>query len=80
MTDAKKHTGFGIAHILDKHPDFDLNKIPEIIQKGEKSETRNGFNISYKDYIIGINDGYKINNKKVINNRWIVTSFEKKKN
>ena len=54
--------------------------MPKIIKKGEVSKTRNGFNISYKDYIIGINDGYKINGVKVSNNRWVVTSFEKKKN
>ena len=78
VTDSKLHKGFGLAHILDKHPNFDLTLIPKIIKKGTIIKTRNGFNIQLGKYVIGINDGYKINGVKNNNNRWIVTSFEKK--
>jgi len=68
VTNAKLHKGYGLAHILDKHPDFSLDEIPKIIKKEEITKTRNGFNISYK-----------VNGVRISNNRWIVTSFEKEK-
>lgn len=79
VTNEKLHKGFGLAHIIDKHPDFKVNEIPKIIKNGTVIKTRNGFNILYRDFIIRINDGYKVNGQKISGNRWIVTSFEKDK-
>lgn len=84
ITNAKKHEGFGFAHIKDKHPDFDVNLIPEIIKNGkiinkqEKTDLQKvqNINIRYKNYKLGIRNGFNMNNKKVSSNRWIVTSFE----
>ena len=79
VTNPKLHKGFGLSHIIDKHPDFNLDDMPGIIEKGTVSNTRNGFNITYKDFVIGVNDGYKVDGVKVSENRWVVTSFERKK-
>ncbi|MBO4638803.1 MAG: hypothetical protein J5710_03520 [Treponema sp.] len=83
VTDAKKHKGFGLSHILDKHPTFDVNLIPEIIKNGtfdnpKKKDLKKmqNINIKYKNYKLGIRNGYNVDNKKVRSNRWIVTSYE----
>ena len=79
ITDAKKKKGLGLVHILDKHPDFDVKKIPEIIENGTIEKTFNGYNIVYKNYIVGINKGWNDKGVKVSqNNHWVVTSYEKK--
>ena len=44
----QKKKGMGLVHILNKHPDFDLRKIPKIIKKGKLEKTYNGYNIIYK--------------------------------
>ncbi len=78
VTDAKKHKGYGLAHIIDKHPEITPAIIEQIISKGEVSKTYNGFNIKYKNYVIGVNKGFKADGKLITNNNWIVTTFEKK--
>lgn len=77
VTDAQKHTGYGLIHILDKHPDITPEIINTIIEKGKLENTYNGYNIAYNDYIVGINKGYKENGKYVTTDNWIVTSFKK---
>lgn len=77
VTDAKKHKGYGLAHILEKHPEIDSEKITEIVSNGETKKTRNGYNIEYDGYIVGINKGFKKNGEFVTTDNWIVTSFKK---
>ena len=75
ITDIENHKGYGLAHILDKHPEFDVHKIPEIIEKGEvvkRAGRDEGYNIEYKGYKIGINKGFN----KEGENKWIVTAFD----
>ncbi|WP_407927920.1 PBECR2 nuclease fold domain-containing protein [Campylobacter molothri] len=77
VTDKIKHKGYGLSHIVDKHPDLDLNIIPEIVEKGDIIQRENrekSFNIVFKDYILGVNKGFN----KSVGNQWIVTAFEKK--
>ncbi|MCR2114347.1 PBECR2 nuclease fold domain-containing protein, partial [Campylobacter upsaliensis] len=78
ITDLERHKGYGLAHILDKHPEFDVFKIPQIIEQGEIQKTYNGYNVVTNDYIVGLNKGFKDKEGKVINdsNVWVVTSFE----
>ena len=70
----------GLAHIIQKHTDLDLNLIPQIVKKGNIKKTYNGFNILTDDYIVGINQGFSENNKKISDDLWIVTSFKRKDN
>ncbi|ULO00167.1 hypothetical protein CMOL_1015 [Campylobacter sp. RM10537] len=77
VTDKIKHKGYGLSHIIDKHPDLDLNIIPEIVEKGDIIQRENrekSFNIVFKDYILWVNKGFN----KSVGNQWIVTAFEKK--
>ncbi|MDE7317815.1 MAG: hypothetical protein K2N12_08840 [Helicobacter sp.] len=76
ITDASKHKGYGLAHILDKHPDFDIDFIPKIVEHGHIEKTHNGFNVLYGDYLVGVNKGFKINGKMTSDNNFIVTAFE----
>ena len=77
VTNAEKQKGFGLVHILDKHPDLDLYKIPEIIEKGKIKKTYNGYNIILDDYIVGINKGFKDKKGNILgDNLWIVSSFD----
>lgn len=78
VTDPKTHKGYGLAHIFDKHPEITPEIINEIISKGEKTESHNGYNLSYKGYVVGINNGWKENGKKITSDNWIVTSFYKR--
>ncbi|MGX2973449.1 putative barnase/colicin E5 family endoribonuclease, partial [Helicobacter sp. T3_23-1059] len=79
ITDAQKHEGYGLSHIIDKHPELDLHKIPEIIEKGEV-ESKNGIksivlNDGGKEYRIGLSKGWKGKGE----NEWILTAYENKK-
>lgn len=77
VIDKIKHKGYGLSHIIDEHPELDLNIIPEIIEKGEIVQRKNrekSINIVFKDYILGLNKGFNKNGE----NQWIVTAFEKK--
>ena len=78
VTDFEKHKGYGLAHIIDKHPEFDIFNIPKIIEKGKIEKTYNGYNIVTDDYIVGLNKGFKDKDGNIINdsNVWVVTSFE----
>ena len=78
VTDFEKHKGYGLAHILDKHPEFDIFNIPKVIEQGKIEKTYNGYNIVTDDYIVGLNKGFKDKDGNIINdsNVWVVTSFE----
>ena len=76
ITDASKHKGYGLAHILDKHPDFDIDFIPKIVEKGEIVNQNGIYTIWYKQddkyYKVGISKGFKGERE----NQWIVTAYE----
>lgn len=78
ITNAQKKEGYGLAHIIDKHPDLDLNLIPKIIENGTIKKTHNGYNIATDKYIVGINKGWSEKGVRKGDNLWIVTSFEAK--
>ncbi|MDE6978499.1 MAG: hypothetical protein K2O85_02910, partial [Helicobacter sp.] len=73
VTDAKNHKGYGLAHILDKHPDFDVNLIAEIMEKG-KLNIQNDVRarLEYGDYIVGLSREFKGEEAN-----FIITAFEK---
>ncbi|MGX2973318.1 putative barnase/colicin E5 family endoribonuclease, partial [Helicobacter sp. T3_23-1059] len=77
ITDAQKHEGYGLSHIIDKHPELDLHKIPEIIERGEVESKKGITTIWHKDsdgkiYKLGISQGF--NGKG--DNKWVVTAYE----
>ncbi|WP_219350128.1 DEAD/DEAH box helicase family protein [Helicobacter sp. 11S02596-1] len=71
VTNAEKHTGYGLAHIVDKHPEA-VNKIPEIIKKGKLLKDNGIYTIYDKDYRVGLSKGW--NNKG--DNHWIISSYK----
>lgn len=79
IVDPKTLKGYGLCKIFAKHPEMTPELISEIIKKGTLSKTYNGFNLTYGDYIVGLNKGYKENGKLVTVDNWIVTSFKSKK-
>lgn len=78
ITNAKKKGGYGLAHIIDKHPDLDLNLIPQIIENGTITKTHNGYNIATNKYIVCINKDWREKGIRKGDNLSIVTSFEAK--
>ncbi|MGI7583790.1 hypothetical protein ACNF7N_04340 [Campylobacter coli] len=76
VTDKIKHKGYGLAHIIDKHPELDLKLISDIVDKGKLNNQNNiRYRIEYKNYIIGLSSEYKGNKK----NFFIITAFERYK-
>ncbi|EJH6047120.1 hypothetical protein ACOIM5_001834, partial [Campylobacter jejuni] len=74
-TDKIKHKGYGLAHIIDKHPELDLKLISDIIDKGKLNNQNNiRYTIEYKNYIIGLSSEYKGNKRT-----FIITAFERYK-
>lgn len=75
VTNAEKHTGYGLAHIIDKHPEV-VDRIPEIINNGELKNTNGVNTIILKsedgNYHIGLSKGW---HKKGENN-WILTAYQ----
>ncbi|HDZ4960032.1 TPA: hypothetical protein RTG21_000539 [Campylobacter jejuni] len=75
VTDKIKHKGYGLAHIIDKHPELDLKLISDIIDKGKLNNQNNiRYRIEYKNYIIGLSSEYKGNKRT-----FIITAFERYK-
>ena len=75
VTDAKKHKGYGLAHIVDKHGEQAARQIPQIIKDGKLAkDTQGRLRIETQSHIVGINDTY--GDEKI--GHWIVTSYEKK--
>ena len=79
ITDPKKMKGYGLKKIVAKHPEVTPELITEVVTKGRKEETHNGCNLLYRDYVVGLNHGYRENGKYVTNDHFIVTSFKNKK-
>ncbi|EOL9497453.1 PBECR2 nuclease fold domain-containing protein [Campylobacter coli] len=75
VTDKIKHKGYGLAHIIDKHPELDLKLISDIVDKGKLNNQNNiRYRIEYKNYIIGLSSEYKGNKRT-----FIITAFERYK-
>lgn len=75
VTEAKKHKGYGLAHIVDKHGEQAARQIPQIIKDGKLAkDTQGRLRIETQSHIVGINDTY--GDEKI--GHWIVTSYEKK--
>ncbi|ELQ2446605.1 hypothetical protein QTC61_001465 [Campylobacter jejuni] len=75
VIDKIKHKGYGLAHIIDKHPELDLKLISDIIDKGKLNNQNNiRYRIEYKNYIIGLSSEYKGNKRT-----FIITAFERYK-
>lgn len=73
VTDEIKHKGYGLAHIIDKHPDLDLKLISEIIKNGKLIKDNKGrIRIQFDNKVVGIKDNWKGDKT----NAWIVTSYE----
>ena len=74
VTDKEKHTGYGLAHIIDKHGMDAVAKIGEAVKNGkiEKNSTNNQIFIEKDNYHLGLRQQWN-GNKKI----WIVTGFEK---
>ncbi len=73
--DKIKHKGYGLAHIIDKHPELDLKLISDIVDKGKLNNQNNiRYRIEYKNYIIGLSSEYKGNKRT-----FIITAFERYK-
>ena len=77
VTDPKKFTGYGLAKIFAKHPEATPELIQEVVTKGKREKTYNGWNLEYNGFIVGINNGWNENGKKVTTDNFIVTSFKK---
>ncbi|EAJ5121215.1 hypothetical protein DIO23_08235, partial [Campylobacter coli] len=67
VIDKIKHKGYGLAHIIDKHPELDLKLISDIVDKGKLNNQNNiRYRIEYKNYIIGLSSEYKGNKRTFI--------------
>lgn len=77
ITNAQTHEGYGLAHIIDKHPELDLNLIPQIIEKGKIVENAGTKTIIYKtdssELRVGLSKGFFGKG----DNEWIITAYEK---
>ena len=74
VTNAEKHEGYGLAHIIDMHGIEAVKKIGDIIKDGQlvTDESNNRISIEYDGYHLGLRQQW--NGKKKI---WIVTNFKK---
>ena len=74
VTDAQKHKGYGLSHIIDKHGMDAARIIGEVITDGQlmTDEVNKRISIEHNGYHIGLRQQW--NGKKKI---WIVTSFQK---
>lgn len=76
--EGKKVKGYGLAKIIKKHPEATPEFIAEVVAKGDIKPNYNGVNIKMDNKIVGLNRGWNINGKKIGDNHWVVTAFERK--
>ncbi len=65
----------GLKHILERHPDLDLAKIPEVIENGnlvKQNDIR--YRIEKDNYVIGLSAEYKGEKRN-----FVITAFERSK-
>ena len=78
ITDKEKHTGYGLAHIIDKHGMDTIPKIGEVVKDGDIINPNNNperIAIESKNLHIGLRQQWGGKKKT-----WIITSFEKEGN
>lgn len=71
-----KVQGYGLSKIVVKHKEITPEILDEAITNGELKKTHNGYNIIYKNYKIGLNQGWNENGVKIGDNKWIVTAYD----
>ncbi|MGP1414492.1 MAG: hypothetical protein ACTTJ6_00975 [Treponema sp.] len=77
VTDKEKHTGYGLAHIIDKHGMDAVTKIGEAVKNGKVIHPDNNpdhIAIENNNFHVGLRQQWG-GNKKI----WIITGFEKDK-
>lgn len=76
VIDSEKHTGYGLAHIIDKHGETVAKKLGEIVEKGKLYQTSSNGRIAIEkdNFTVAIRRSWNGNKKT-----WIVTGFEKEK-
>ena len=73
VTDTKKHEGYGLAHIIDKHGEEVARKLPDIVMGGKViKKDANRAIIENNNYHAVIKLDWHNNDK-----RWAVTAYEK---
>ena len=74
VTDAKRHKGYGLAHIIDKHGVEEAMKLPKMIEKlNIKIKTNNGLILEDEEYRVSIRLDW-IGKSKI----WVLTAFDKR--
>lgn len=77
ITDAEKKKGYGLVHILDKHPEMTPKVMAHIIKKGEIVENAWVKTIIHKthkaEYRVWLSHGWKGEG----DNNWIITGYKK---
>ena len=77
VTDKEKHTGYGLAHIIDKHGMEAVAKIGDAVKNGKVIHPDNNpdrIAIENNNFHVGLRQQWG-DNKKI----WIITGFEKDK-
>ena len=77
VTDKEKHTGYGLAHIIDKHGMEAVAKIGDAVKNGKVIHPDNNpdrIAIENNNFYVGLRQQWG-DNKKI----WIITGFEKDK-
>lgn len=73
--DPVKHTGYGLAHIIDKHGMNDVRKLGEAIEKGNlRNGTDGKLLIEHQDYRVVLSSEWKGKERKLV-----ITGFTKLK-
>ncbi|WP_152513822.1 PBECR2 nuclease fold domain-containing protein [Treponema pedis] len=78
VTNAEKHTGYGLSHIIDKHGMDAVNKIGEVIKMGDVIHPENNperIAIESNNFHVGLRQQWGGKKKT-----WIITGFEKEGN
>lgn len=77
ITDKTNHKGFGLSHIIDKHPEITSDILNDIIQNGELKIRKNeAIQIAKDNYKVILKSNWKGEPTK---NKWIVTAYEEEK-
>ncbi|MGP1440954.1 MAG: hypothetical protein ACTTJ3_09495, partial [Treponema sp.] len=74
VIDKEKHTGYGLAHIIDKHGMEAINNIEDVVKEGKViKDEKNRLSIQKDDYNLGLAETWHGKTKI-----WIITNYEKK--
>ena len=74
VTDKEKHTGYGLAHIIDKHGMEAVNKIGDVVKDGDVyRDHKNRLCIGKDKFELALREEW-FGKEKI----WIITNYEKK--